>query len=253
MTKRESSAPYDQLGAVYDQDAHEEITLSFYRSIRSVVRSVGKELVLDLGCGTGLLTEQLAQHPCKVLAIDRSASMLRAARARCGSSPRVAFQRADITALNGSGPAAAAAFACGDIVNHFPSDRVVAACFRSVCAHLREGGIFMFDALSRWCFTNYWHDRTYYMAGKHGDLVMECEWNPDDRIGTADIVVFARTRSGRYLRRETRLRERLIDRSDMRRMLRAAGFRKIDEESWSPWSDQWREGGNDRVLWTAVK
>ena len=111
----------------------------------------------------------------------------------------------------------------------------------------------MFDALSHWCFKNYWSDRTYYMSGKHGDLVMECSWDPAGKIGTADIVVFERTGSGRFTRRKTQICERLIDRHDMRRMLRAAGFRKVEEESWSPWSDQWREKSNDRILWTAVK
>jgi 2-polyprenyl-3-methyl-5-hydroxy-6-metoxy-1,4-benzoquinol methylase len=253
MIEREHSIPYDKLGIVYDQESHEEITNSFYRSIRRVVRGVGKDLVLDLGCGTGLLTEQLAQHPCRIRAVDQSVPMLRAARARCKAvGSRVEFERGDITALNGSG-LAAAAFACGDIVNHFPNDQVVASFFRSVYEHLQEGGVFVFDALSEWGFRTYWSDRTYYMSGKHGDLVMECNWDPNEKIGTADIIVFARVGSQRYTRRRTRLHERLIDQHQMRRMLRTAGFSKVDGKSWSPWSDQWRERANDRILWTAVK
>jgi ubiquinone/menaquinone biosynthesis C-methylase UbiE len=253
MPPRESAAAYDRIGVVYDQDSHEEITHSFYRRIRSVVRRAGQGLVLDLGCGTGLLTERLARHRCRIRAVDGSGAMLKVARARCRSfATRVEFQQADITELDGSG-LAAAAFACGDIVNHFPNDRAVRSCFRSVHRHLEVGGVFMFDALSRWCFENYWSDRTYYMAGRHGDLVMECDWDSAERVGTAEIVVFACTPCGRYTRRKTQIRERLIDRQDMRVMLKAAGFRRVDGESWSPWSDQWCEPCNDRILWTAVK
>jgi trans-aconitate 2-methyltransferase len=63
----------------------------------------GDEMVLDVGCGTGRLTEKLAERLPRgyVVAIDQSENMLRTAREhlRANADRRVAFARADAAAL----------------------------------------------------------------------------------------------------------------------------------------------------------
>lgn len=56
-------------------------------------------VVADLGCGTGDITLRLARHVRRVLAVDRSAAMLKAARRRVGALPNVELHRADLEAL----------------------------------------------------------------------------------------------------------------------------------------------------------
>src|SRR6187200_1937942 len=61
----------------------------------------GKELVLDVGCGTGRLTSSLLERlPLgRVMAVDRSVNMLRGAREHLRAfGGRVAFVRADAAA-----------------------------------------------------------------------------------------------------------------------------------------------------------
>jgi ArsR family transcriptional regulator len=55
--------------------------------------------VADLGCGTGALTSELARCVARVVAVDQSAAMLRAARRRCEGQPNVELHRADLEAL----------------------------------------------------------------------------------------------------------------------------------------------------------
>jgi ArsR family transcriptional regulator len=55
--------------------------------------------VADLGCGTGALTAELAGSVARVVAVDQSAAMLRAARRRCEGQPNVELHRADLEAL----------------------------------------------------------------------------------------------------------------------------------------------------------
>jgi SAM-dependent methyltransferase/DNA-binding HxlR family transcriptional regulator len=55
--------------------------------------------VADLGCGTGALTAELAPRVRKVVAVDRSAAMLRAARRRVEALPNVELHEADLAAL----------------------------------------------------------------------------------------------------------------------------------------------------------
>ncbi|HUK66902.1 MAG TPA: metalloregulator ArsR/SmtB family transcription factor [Anaeromyxobacteraceae bacterium] len=56
-------------------------------------------VVADLGCGTGDLAARLARHAARVLAVDRSAAMLRAARKRVAGLSNVSLHRADLEAL----------------------------------------------------------------------------------------------------------------------------------------------------------
>jgi ArsR family transcriptional regulator len=55
--------------------------------------------VADLGCGTGMLTAELAPHVRRVIAVDRSAAMLRAARRRAGNAENVEWHEAELSTL----------------------------------------------------------------------------------------------------------------------------------------------------------
>jgi ArsR family transcriptional regulator len=55
--------------------------------------------VADLGCGTGALTAELAGRVRRVIAVDRSAAMLRAARKRTAGLANVELHEADLAAL----------------------------------------------------------------------------------------------------------------------------------------------------------
>ena len=55
--------------------------------------------VADLGCGTGALAAELAPRVRRVIAVDRSAAMLRAARRRCAAHANVELHEARLEAL----------------------------------------------------------------------------------------------------------------------------------------------------------
>ena len=99
----------------------------------------GGELVLDVGCGTGRLTELLlARLPRgRVVAVDQSTNMLDAARAflqdRFG--PRVTFVQADASALPFPG-VADAIFSTATFHWVLDHDRL----FAGLCAALKPGG-----------------------------------------------------------------------------------------------------------------
>lgn len=99
----------------------------------------GDELVLDIGCGTGRLTDRLLQRlpRGRVLAIDLSANMLSTAREflRAGHEGHVLFTRADAAAL----PVYAIADAIFSTATfHWVLDHP--RLFRSLHAALKPGG-----------------------------------------------------------------------------------------------------------------
>ena len=98
----------------------------------------GRETVMDAGCGTGRVTERLAERVPRglVLAVDRSPAMLALARARMGPfGDRVAFVEADLCSLPRLRPADAI---ISSATFHWIADHD--ALFSSLAAALRPGG-----------------------------------------------------------------------------------------------------------------
>jgi SAM-dependent methyltransferase len=103
------------------------------------------QAVLDLACGTGLLSRRLARRARVVVGLDASSAMLQVAcrRTRAGN---VRYLEADFRAfcLNETFDAAVCA---SDSLNYVAAPEELADVFRCVGQHLRPGGLFTFDVL----------------------------------------------------------------------------------------------------------
>lgn len=108
--------------------------------------------VVDLACGTGNVTYELAARGYQVVGVDLSAGMLRQARRKQapGRSP-VGFIRNDVRRLAVVGP-----FDAGvclyDSLNYLLDPADLAAAFRGVRRALTPGGLFVFDLNSEHAF-----------------------------------------------------------------------------------------------------
>lgn len=105
----------------------------------------------DLGCGTGQLASALAPFVARVVAVDRSAEMLSAARTRLRESPAVELRRGDLEALPIADAELDAAIVML-VLHHLPDP---AAVLRDTARALRAGGrLLVLDMLP--------HDREEY-------------------------------------------------------------------------------------------
>lgn len=75
--------------------------VSFYAdSVERMVRSIeGSKLVLDMGCGPGIISQRLAEKRHQVIAIDNDDTMLEFARKRLAMYYDVCVMQEDVTAL----------------------------------------------------------------------------------------------------------------------------------------------------------
>jgi len=93
-TKRRTMHHYDQLAPGYDIQYKEEQNAQIEIALKNA--KPGKnELVLDLGCGTGLLFEQVAKPTGLLVGIDISSRILREAKKRVKLLHNTAILRAD--------------------------------------------------------------------------------------------------------------------------------------------------------------
>ena len=102
--------------------------------------------VLDVGCGGGLLAEELARLGCLVTGIDPSRRSLEAARAHASASGlEIDYVHGVAEAL----PADDGAFdavVCCDVLEHVTD---LGATIREVARVLRPGGLYLYDTINR--------------------------------------------------------------------------------------------------------
>ena len=92
---------FDRIAAV---SARDDVSQPYDRMLASLIPPNCRR-VLELGCGTGRLTQRIAQCAADVTAVDFSPEMLRVARARCAARRNVTFVEGDILGLSaGLGP-----------------------------------------------------------------------------------------------------------------------------------------------------
>ncbi len=243
---------YAKFARVYDQAAHQLVAEEFQRTMRHELGRVARcDTALDLGCGSGLLTQLLPAHAQTVVGVDLSPEMLAIARQRCRRfGKRVSFLCADLTRPLKVGNVDLAT-ASGDIVNHILKLEDLERVFRNVRAALGTGGVFVFDSLTEACFECDWDEKVYRMESPSGDLVMECSWDRKARTGTARMTSYERIRSALFRRSTTVLKEKYHSDRELRRLLARAGFRSVEYRQWSPWPEQLADARMDRAMWFA--
>ncbi len=146
--------------------------------------------ILDLGCGTGLLSSRLEKSGYSVIGIDDSAEML--SRARMASETLLLTQQS-ITDFELYGTVQAVV-CTQDTLNYLPVKEQLSCCFSLVANYLEPGGLFIFDVNTEYRFSFVYGDRDFvYESG--GDMFV---WRNRDRVRShiMELTLFKRERGG---------------------------------------------------------
>jgi demethylmenaquinone methyltransferase / 2-methoxy-6-polyprenyl-1,4-benzoquinol methylase len=151
--------------------------------------------VLDLCCGTGALTRELARHAPdgQVTGVDFAENMLSIARKRTGPS-NISYERADVLGLpypNGAFDVAAMAFSMRNVTD-------IAACLREVSRVLKPGGLFVNlevgkpnNRLLRRAFYAYFYGVIPFLGGLVGGDRAAYRYLPESLINFPDAGALA--------------------------------------------------------------
>jgi SAM-dependent methyltransferase len=129
-----------RLVELYDIDNPRSADTDFYVQLAA---DLAAHRILDLGCGTGLLTRELAVADRQVVGIDPSSAMLAVARRQLGAD-RVQWVEGDSSALGT--PEADLVVMTGNVAQVFLDDAEWAATLRAIHAALRSGGHLAFES-----------------------------------------------------------------------------------------------------------
>lgn len=182
--------------------------------------------VLDLACGTGRMTVELAKRGYDMIGIDRSPEMLDAARNAAENageavSSRILWLLQEMTSFELYGTVDAV-LCCLDSVNHLTKTGDVARCFSLVHNYLNPDGLFLFDVNGKRKFESVYADKTYTYDAPGA----YCVWENRYRRGLCDfsITLFREEKKGIYRRYDGLERERLYSLRTLRKLLTENGF-----------------------------
>ena len=181
-------------------------------------------LLLDLCCGTGSMTWELAGRGYEMIAADRSVEMLMQAQAKqipCRVPPLFLCQSAEELDLYGT---VDAAVCCLDGLNYIPPESL-AEVFRRLHLFIRPGGLFLFDIRT-----------PAFLRGLDGQVFVDeredvlCLWRADFDAALGALVygMDLFTRRGRlWARSEEEHIEYAHEPETLRTLLEGAGFTDI--------------------------
>ncbi len=202
------------------------------------------QLVLDLACGTGSMTLQLARRGYEMIGVDGSADMLSEAFARAAEAQlNVLWLQQDMRTFELYGTVGAVT-CCLDSLNYLLSPEDLSACFATVHNYLDPNGLFLFDMNTPYKFTNVYADNAYILedelvyADEEGEerIPVFCGWqntySPEKAICEFDLTLFEELADGTYRRSDEHQRERCYTMKEIASALRGAGLELL-----GVWSD----------------
>lgn len=221
---------YDLLAPFYDA-INADISYSdwadFVEKIFNKECKSRPELVLDLGCGTGKMTLELASRGYDMTGIDISAEMLDIAREQSEMGGYdILWLSQDMREFELYGTVDSAV-SCLDCINHLTKPSDVKKTFDLMHNYLIPDGIFVFDINGKAKFENIYADRSYVMEEDGGVCIWQNYYDKKTKLCDFYITLFEECSDGRYERYDDEQRERMYTVSEMRKMLLASGFEFI--------------------------
>ena len=161
---------------------------------RDVLLAAEKNLVVDLACGTGKLTEILADRGYDVMGIDLSEEMLgMALERRDRLRHRTLYLCQDMRQFELYGTAGTFV-SVGDSVNYLLTDEDMVKLFKRVNTFLFPGGIFVFDFKTLYLFRDVIGDRTIAEDREDCSFIWDNWFDGVTGINEYDLSLFIRDR-----------------------------------------------------------
>ena len=159
---------------------------------RDVLLAAEKNLVVDIACGTGKLTEILAGRGYDVMGIDLSEEMLSIAlnrRDKLGHKTLYLCQDMREFELYGT---AGTFVSVGDSVNYLTSDADMVKLFKRINTFLFPRGIFVFDFKTLYHYRDVIGDRTIAEDRDDCSFIWDNWFDPKTNINEYDLSLFIR-------------------------------------------------------------
>jgi SAM-dependent methyltransferase len=220
---------YRSFALVYDMfmDNIDYVAWSGYVKDLLVEHGVGEGLVLELGCGTGSLTQLLAQAGYEMIGIDCSAEMLGVAMEKKEQAGLdILYLQQDMREFELYGTVAAVVSVC-DSMNYILEKEELLEVFRLVNNYLDPGGVFIFDLNTVYKYEQM-GEETIAENREDGSFIWDNYYNPQDGINEYDLTIFIPEGSeGMYRKYEETHFQRAYELDTIKKLLIQSGMEYV--------------------------
>ena len=184
-------------------------------------------LVLELGCGTGSMTELLAQAGYDMIGIDQSEEMLEIAlEKRVDSGRDILYLQQDMREFELYGTVKAIVSIC-DSMNYLMNEDDLLTVFRLVNNYLDPKGIFIFDLNTVYKYKELLGDVTIAENREEGSFIWENTYYEEDHINEYGLTLFIREEDGRYQKYEETHYQKAYELEVVKRLIEEAGMEYV--------------------------
>lgn len=159
-----------------------------------------KNLVLDLGCGTGTLTQLLYEKGYDMIGVDCSEEMLQVAfDKKYETESDILYLCQDMRELDLYSTVGTVVSVC-DSINYLLLDEDVLQTFRLVNNYLFPGGIFIFDFNTIYKYEEVIGDTTIAENREDCSFIWENFYSREDHLNEYDVTIFTQEKDDLFRR-----------------------------------------------------
>lgn len=223
---------YSAIAGVYDRLNKDIDYRAWADMIETCFERFGKEkpgIVLDLACGTGRMTRELASRGYDMIGVDGSSDMLNEA---CMSGAQgILYLLQDMSEFELYGTVGATV-CCLDSLNYLTDPCELDKTFRLVHNYSDPDALFIFDVNTPYKFENVYSNNAYVLEDESEDGgAIYCGWqnfyDGESKICDFYLSVFKENEDGSYFRADEQQKERCYEKDEICSALACAGFELV--------------------------
>ncbi len=245
------SSSYSAFASIYDELMNDIPYDAYVELLDLASTGVSGKKVLDIGCGTGLLSAMLAKKGADVTAIDLSADMLEVASHRAQSlSLDIKFIEQPMQRLEVEDTFDAAIISI-DSLNYVIEQQDVLETFRRIYGALRTGGVLLFDVHSLFKMDEIFLEGPFVFDNRSITYVWQTAPGDQQHSIYSELAFFVKQQDGSYQRFDEVHMQRSFAVPEYVHMLEQAGFQI--ERIFADWEDEAPEEESERIFFQVRK
>lgn len=242
---------YAQFASVYDELMLDIPYPAYVDLVDTALHGLSGKKILDVACGTGILSVLLADRGADVTGIDLSEEMLAVARSRANNRfPSMKFLHQAMQQMNVPGQYDAAVIPI-DSLNYLEDEHDVGQTFKKIHDALVPGGLFIFDVHSTFKTDVLFMESPFTYDSSTISYIWETEEGEEPHSVHSELAFFVREEDGKYARFDEVHYQRTYPVMKYVELLEQAGF--SIERVFADWSDEAPDEESERIFFQVRK
>lgn len=219
---------YSDFAYVYDKLMYDVNYKEWADFIENIFKTYNLKpsLFLDLACGTGSFTIEMAKRGYDMIGIDISTDMLNCAKQKSVDLKNILYLNQDMVNFELYGTVDIIV-SLMDSVNYILHKKDVKKLLKNVHNYLNVGGLFIFDINTPFKFKNILKNNVFYDVSDEITYIWQNNFDTKTNICEFDLTIFTKE-NNMYNRTDEVHLERCYEINDLKKMIKESGLRLLN-------------------------